>query len=76
MKRKIIIAIIWLVIMIISFSLIILSFTSKNVESATTPLGLGMGLIPMLIVFGIITSIILIKTRKKYVYDWYPPSKI
>jgi hypothetical protein len=75
MKRKAIIAIIWLVIIIISSILIALPPTSRNAESATTPLGLGIGLMPILIV-GIAVSVILIKTRKKYVYSWYPPNKI
>jgi hypothetical protein len=74
MKRKSIIAIIWLVIIIISSILIALPPTSRNAES-TTPLGLGIGLMPILIV-GIAVSVILIKTRKKYVYSWYPPNKI
>jgi hypothetical protein len=75
MKRKAIIAIIWLVIIIISSILIALPPTSRNAESATTPLGLGIGLMPILIV-GIAVSVILIKTRKKYVYSWYPHNKI
>jgi hypothetical protein len=75
MKRKAIIAIIWLVIIIISSILIALPPTSRNAEPTTIPLGLGIGLIPILIV-GIAVSVILIKTRKKYVYSWYPPNKI
>jgi len=76
MKRKAIIAIIWLVIIIISSILIALPPTSRNAEPTTTPLGLGIGLIPILIIVGIVVSVILIKTRKKYVYSWYPPNKI
>jgi hypothetical protein len=74
MKTLKIISIVWLVTIVITvFSLV---YSSRNVESSTTPLGLGIGLIPILIIFGIIVSIILIKTRKKYVYSWYPPNKI
>jgi len=74
MKTLKIISIVWLVTVVVTvFSLV---SNSRNVESSTTPLGLGIGLIPILIIIGIVASVILIKTRKKYVYSWYPPNKI
>jgi heme/copper-type cytochrome/quinol oxidase subunit 2 len=74
MKTLNIISIVWLVTAVVTvFSLV---YNSRNVESSTTPLGLGIGLIPILIIIGIVASVILIKTRKKYVYSWYPPNKI
>jgi len=74
MKTLRIISIVWLVTIIIAA--LSLVNNPKNVEPPATPLGLGIGLIPILIILGIIMTIFLFKTRRKYVYEWYPPSKI
>jgi hypothetical protein len=78
MKKKIIasIAAIWIAVAVVSLSLIVMPIGSRNAGHLATPLGLGVGLIPILLVLGIITSFIIIKTRKKYVYDWYPAERI
>jgi heme/copper-type cytochrome/quinol oxidase subunit 2 len=74
MKTLKIISIVWLVTTAVTVFYQV--HNQKNVESSTTPLGLGVGLIPILIIAVIVVSVILIKTRKKYAYSWYPPNKI
>ncbi len=76
MKSRTKIAVVWIVIVITALSMIILGLSLGDTQSSTTPLGLGLGLISFLIVFGLIISVIIMKAGKKYIYDWYPPDKI
>jgi len=76
MKSRTKIVVVWIVIVITAFSMIILSLSLEDAQSSTTPLGLGAGIISVLIAFGIIMSVVIMKAGKKYIYDWYPPDKI
>jgi hypothetical protein len=75
MKRRLILMSIWTIVALVSFLIVLLSLNQKTVD-AKTPLSSGVGLVPMLALLGIVASAIVIKTSKKYVYDWYPTSKI